>query len=65
MNLKSYLNKHRMTVKEFSIISGISPRSLSRYLAGTSVPHVATARKIEKASKSEIKFEDIRGIEKE
>jgi len=60
MNLKEYLDKHRLTVPEFAAANAISISSIYHYLAGGR-PTKRIAYLIEKYTRGEVTLEELRG----
>jgi hypothetical protein len=58
---RDYLNKYRLTIKEFSGRVGITPACMWHYLSGRRKPSQRTAEKMEKESDGIITVMEMRG----
>lgn len=59
MNIKNYLKKKKMSVKEFSKLISVPKSSIYHYISGTRTPHIGTAVHIEKITRKQIKVRDL------
>lgn len=57
--LASYLDRKKMTYKEFAALCGVSPSYLCRIATGERVPRIDVMRKIEKATKGDVSMKDM------
>jgi len=60
MTLREYLDQQEMRATAFAKLIGVSDATISRILAGTQYPSLATALAIEKVTKGKIKPGDWR-----
>lgn len=61
MDITSYLEKHKMTRRQFAHLIDVHEGEVSYYVTGYRVPRERTALKIQKKTKGEIKVADLRG----
>lgn len=59
MDLKIYLIKNRITIKEFSELIGYSRNQISGVANGTNNPSIRLAKVIQEATNGEVKVEDL------
>jgi len=60
MNIPEYLEKHRISQDEFGSMIGVTQGAVSQWLAGSIKISAERAVDIEKATKGEVKREEIR-----
>lgn len=61
MKLKEYFDKERINPVEFAVRLEISPASIYRYMANKTKPAYGRAKLIEKATRGQVSYEDLRG----
>lgn len=59
MKLKTYLKRNKLTAKQFSKLTGISPPSIHNYIHGKKTPSLDSADRIVRASKGRVTLRDL------
>lgn len=59
MNLKDYLEEHKITQASFAKKVGTSPPHMNRIVKGGMTPSIVLMRRIEKATIGQVRMEDL------
>lgn len=59
MELRTYLKLTNIEKKEFAVMIGVSPSSISNYLSGKRMPPLEIGRKIEKVTRGRVTIDDL------
>lgn len=59
MTLKEYLEKYKISQRQFALKCGLDPIVINRYLNGKRKPSLVTAVKIHKFTKGEVSVFDL------
>lgn len=62
MNIRDYIEKERLTVKEFAENCCISEAALYRWLKGENIPSIRMARQVSRATGNQVTYEELRKI---